>query len=341
MDMLKLDTKTNLAGMTSGRIDIFTMKDPKKIQTDTRLQIFDGNNAYEEIKASMEKDGYNTAHPIEIGKIKSEDAEYVVEGNTRLRAALELGLEEIPVTYKTFENIDDAVLYAFQAQKDRRNLTPEGILEVAEKLNLSDFTNKAELLAQITGQSKSTAKKAMFAAKNMTEDDKEAVKTGETSINKFYNDKHPKQKKEPSGEDKSDIDEPEDEISGSDGFDDFSDSDGEETDSDALEDTSGNPHGLSITDHSDGIERPYKAPYEEDETDRWIKEKNLQVEEARREGFADGFRKALYFALGETLKGRTPKEIYNDEKLKDLGKDVIPSFVLPDGDEDAVLELVE
>lgn len=285
------------------------------------------------IAEDIKKKGFVKSQCVTLISIEDEGEDYFVgDGHNRVEAAKRAGIEKIPVYRQVFATRKEAKIAMLDLQLKRRNLTDALKMKtVALYQELLGKSSRGEgklsaKIAEAAGIGERTVQK-MQAVLNSGDDELiDDVLSEKKSGNKAYNELKGKSKKQKRA--KFDDD------------DDFSDSDDDGL-SDALEDTSGEPHGLNITDHSDGIERPYKAPFEEDETDRWINEKNIQVEEARKEGFADGFRKALYFALGETLKGRTPKEIYNDEKLKDLGKDVIPSFVLPDGDEDAVLELGE
>lgn len=322
-------------------------------------------NLLQRITEDMKQNKFDASQPVHLW-ITTDDGGtehfYLIDGYTRIKAAKQAGLSTVPYFEHHFESFDEAHRYALHLQIDRRNLDGSALLKNIELLMGSDYVknlpgNKNAAVGEMLGVSEKTVERANFVGKNATDEQLAAIEADEATVNATFNDIKEQQflDKNATDEQKAKIESGEatpDEI-----FDEIkseqkakksdrhvSVEDGIEIDgdiSDALEDTSGNPRALNITDHSDGKERPYKAPYEEDETDRWIKEKNFQIEEARKEGFADGFRKALYFALGETLKGRTPKEIYNDEKLKDLGKDVIPSFVLPDGDEDAVLELVE
>lgn len=324
-------------------------------------------NLLQRITEDMKQNKFDASQPVHLW-ITTDDSGtehfYLIDGYTRIKAAKQAGLSTVPYFEHHFESFDEAHRYALHLQIDRRNLDGSALLKNIELLMGSDYVknlpgNKNAAVGEMLGVSEKTIERANFVEKNATEEQLAAIEADKATVNATFNDikKQHFLNKNATDEQKSRIENGEatldeifDEIKSgqkakkSDRHVPVEDSSGSDEDdglSDALEDTSGEPHGLNITDHSDGIERPYKAPFEEDETDRWINEKNIQVEEARKEGFVDGFRKALYFALGETLKGRTPKEIYNDEKLKDLGKDVIPSFVLPDGDEDAVLELVE
>ena len=94
--------------------------------------------------------------------------------------------------------------------------------------------------------------------------------------------------------------------------------------SESLNDNEGNPRGLNFN-NSDGIERPdYKlSPEEDDERTRERRQSFLQ-------GLSEGFYKALVFACTEIAKGRTPEEVYKDERVSDLSPSVIEKFELSD-----------
>ena len=81
--------------------------------------------------------------------------------------------------------------------------------------------------------------------------------------------------------------------------------------SESLNDNEGNTRGLNFN-NSDGIERPsYKlTPEEDDERTRERRQSFLQ-------GLSEGFYKALVFACSEIAKGRTPEEVYKDDKVSD------------------------
>ena len=100
--------------------------------------------------------------------------------------------------------------------------------------------------------------------------------------------------------------------------------------SESLNDNEGNPRGLNFN-HSDGIERPTNnlSPEEDSERTRERKQAYLQ-------GLSEGFYKALVYACSEIAKGRTPGDVYTDDRVSDLSPSVIEKFELPDDAEDIV-----
>lgn len=225
----------------------------------------------------------------------------------------------IPVVFVDFADEKEALQYAIKRQFNRRQLSEEKILEIAEYYTYTlpkayGSGSKAEKLADTLGVSKSTAKKSLNVSKNATEEQKEAIKNGEKTINQV-NKEIVNQKKT----DNSDFEEEDD--------DDISDD---------LDDNSENPAALSSFNHSDGKERPSYSPTESTDIDEWTIEKNKQVESAKKEGYAKGFEAAVYFCLGEIAKGKTPQELFNDSRLSDFSPSVIWNFEVPQDDIDIV-----
>ncbi len=154
---------------------------------------------FESIKIDMDSNGYDDAFPIIIW----EEKNIIVDGHTRFQAALNLELEEVPVLYRSFDSEDDAVLYAFHLQRNRRNLADEDILRCLELLDTikkpatgnqenNDEPQKpkkesADVRAQELGTSKNKIEKARKVLEHADDEIKEAVSSGEKSINKAFN----------------------------------------------------------------------------------------------------------------------------------------------------------
>ena len=149
------------------------------------------------IRIDMKSNGFDSSFPL----IVWQDKHILVDGHTRFMAARELGMEHIPVIYKSFENEDDAVLYAFHLQRNRRNLSDDDIircLEILDKINIKkkdtsaqEKTPKKESVAQRAkdlGTSKSKIEKAMTIIEHGSDEIKESVQAGKASINKAYQD---------------------------------------------------------------------------------------------------------------------------------------------------------
>jgi ParB-like chromosome segregation protein Spo0J len=96
---------------------------------------------FQKLKAKIAKDGYDEAKPIAIWE---ERPNTIVDGHHRYRACRELGIEPV-VVEKSFESIDDAVLYAIDGYLTGRELTVaqtviaiEHATSIEEKLRLKE-----------------------------------------------------------------------------------------------------------------------------------------------------------------------------------------------------------
>lgn len=311
--MAKLVTNTNTALMGTGMNVLAKLVPIADIKTIPELsEIFQRQNkVVEDIKKSMQEDGFHKEEPIVIAKLTDGTVLGVADGNTRLMIAKEIGLDEVPIVYKTFDNLEDAIQYAKDRQFHRRNLSQAEIYNYANNLDAIEARNgegrATERLAKEIGVSASTIEHARTVASRADEETQEKIKNNEMSINQAYQTvrKSKKKQEEDTNEDDSNNDD----------FDDISDS---------LSDNSGTPQGLNFN-HSDGIERPNYTVHPEDDTDRWIKEKNIQVESARKEGLEEGLKKGSDLAyevyeyiLSEIENGKSADDLRNNEKFEDF-----------------------
>lgn len=312
--MAKLTSNINSSLLNTGMGVLGKLTKTKDVVTNPELENIFSKNEKEikNIKKSMEKEGFRKEEPIVVAQLPDGTVLGVADGNTRLYVAKQIGLEEVYVTYRTFKDMEEAKEYARNRQFHRRNLSQSEIFDYANKLENVDEKNgegrASERLAEEIGVSASTIEHARTVSKKASPEVKEKVKKNEMSINQAYETVRKKKTKKEDNNEDEDI-------------------------SESLSDNSGNPAGLNFN-HSDGIERPdNKIPKEEDN------ERTQERLHAYESGFAEGFEKALTFVLGEFINGKTPKEIYNDEKLKDLSPSVISKFELPEGYDDLISEL--
>jgi ParB family chromosome partitioning protein len=141
----------------------------------------------DEIKAQIKKFGFDKGQPITIWKGKNT----LLDGHTRLEAARESGLEKIPAVELEFETFDDAILYTFERQAIRRNLTAADIFKAAQLIpkgpkGANGTGRKAEVLAKRLGVSAATIYQAQKIAKEATKEDIKAIQKGETSLKAVY-----------------------------------------------------------------------------------------------------------------------------------------------------------
>ena len=155
-----------------------------------------GDETLASIRQDMEVNGFDPVFPIVVW----EGRNIVVDGHTRFAAARALGLEEVPVVFKAFDNEDDAVLYSFHIQRNRRNMSDDDILRCLEWLDKIQVPEKEaspapkmtrketnELRAKELGISANKVDKARKVLEHAPEQIRESVNAGEKSINKAYN----------------------------------------------------------------------------------------------------------------------------------------------------------
>ena len=280
---------------------------------------------YDKILESMKKKGFPKHQHILVAKILEEGISIPIDGHTRIKAAREAELEEIPVWEITVETRKEALLMAYAIQINRRNLSDGQKLIAIQAMDAlknpgrktaedeSEKGKSAEKIADQLKMSTRQVEKGRAILKSGDEDTIEKVENGELSINAGYE----KVKGKPSkAKNKA---EKEDDLS------------------DALSDNEGTPAGLNFS-HTDGIERPDNKLSPEVDEERTLERKRA-YETGHDEGFAEGFEKAMIFVLSEIKKGRTPEEVYNDERVADLSAEIISKFKLPEDAEDIVSKL--
>ena len=156
----------------------------------------------DEIIQSIKRFGFYKDQPVALWE--NEERLILVDGRTRVTAAKEAGLIEVPASIKEFESREDALLYAFERQALRRNLSSSEILHAAQILVSSEKAKRgegrlADNLAKRLGVSSATVYQAIDVVKNSAEEDKQKVISGQLSIKKAY------EKNRPSRADKPDI----------------------------------------------------------------------------------------------------------------------------------------
>lgn len=155
-----------------------------------------GEDTLEGIRLDMESNGYDDAFPIIVWGEKG----VVVDGHTRFTAALALGLDKVPVLIRSFDNEDDAILYAFHLQRNRRNLADEDILRCLQILDTIEAsreergegvkrTRKEAIKERASelGTSESKVEKARKVMEHADDTLRESVANGEKSINQAFN----------------------------------------------------------------------------------------------------------------------------------------------------------
>lgn len=131
--------------------------DPNTITISPRFQqMYDWEpEKYENIKASMKKNGYNPAKPIVVWK----EGNILIDGHHRLTACMELEIEVL-VVYLSFESEEEAYNYGLLDQLMKRNLTEGGKIKTLLKMDLNNLHGtgkKKEKVAKIANWSATKA----------------------------------------------------------------------------------------------------------------------------------------------------------------------------------------
>jgi ParB family chromosome partitioning protein len=139
------------------------------------------------IAQKIKESGFDNSQPLVLFKGKN----ILLDGHTRLAAAKEAGLEEVPAYEMEFENRDAAVLYTLERQTLRRNLTGAEILTAAgifPKERAKNGEGQAlNEMAKRLGISPATLYQATAILREAPEEVIEAVKKGDISVKKGYN----------------------------------------------------------------------------------------------------------------------------------------------------------
>ena len=137
-----------------------------------------------EIKENILRNGFDKSQPLPVWKC--EEKYILVDGRTRLTAAIAAGLTEILVTEKEFDSLEDAMFYTIERQFIRRNLTSEQLLDIValfpEEKGKKGQMGSVASLAKRLGLSRAQVFNAIDVLKNSPQEDIEAVIKGNMSI---------------------------------------------------------------------------------------------------------------------------------------------------------------
>ncbi len=167
------------------------------------------------IITTMVKSGFDPAYPIIVWK----DKNIVIDGHTRLAAAIECAIDDVPVIEHNFPSEDVAVRYAIDCQRNRRNLTDADILRLVSELDKrrkqgarTDLAphgaksgKSADDTAEAIGISTRKVERTRAVLDKASPEIKKQVEAGAVSINKAY--EATREKPEPA-------DEPEPKVTG-------------------------------------------------------------------------------------------------------------------------------
>jgi ParB family chromosome partitioning protein len=156
----------------------------------------------EDVMWDMRKNGYDNSQPIVLWK---NQGNIVIDGHTRLTAARKANIYQVPVVFKNFSSVEEALKYAIACQKNRRNLSDSElaacVVELDKRLpsgyrsdlkvNLAQpcarLGKSAEETANLLGVSTRKVEQIRTVMDNANDDIKRMVKTGRMTINSAYN----------------------------------------------------------------------------------------------------------------------------------------------------------
>jgi protein gp37 len=149
------------------------------------------------INESIQERGFDGSKPLDLW------GQVLVDGHTRLRAAVACGLETVETFGHEFADEDAALEYAIKNQRDRRNMTAGDILRCVAALDQRkqrggdrkseeakskvsgdtiDSGPTAEHTAELLGVSPATVNRARAVNDHASQATKQAVETGELSL---------------------------------------------------------------------------------------------------------------------------------------------------------------
>ena len=305
----------------SKQIQVNEIEPHEKFQTLFKID----DDLLNRIAGSMEKNGFDNSQPVHIWKVTDEDGtlhNYLIDGYTRMAACKKTGIATVPYYEDKFASEEECFLHVLHLQVDRRNLAPEELLKFIEELMGSDYVKNmkgktAEIIAETLGLSQRTVNKAINVIKNADEETREKIASGETTINKADKEIHASKNHAAETSQTEETTPSEDE-----GEESFSSDDSL---SDSLsEGNAGNPTSLNFS-HTDGIERPHRDPWENDEYDKRLIER---YKEGKKDGWEKGFSDGAYSVwekICEMIRGgcNSAEEIENNELFEDFTFSVI------------------
>lgn len=298
----------------------------------------------ERITNHMDSNGFDESQPVHIWVTTDENETthyYLIDGYTRLTAAKKVGLIQVPYYEHTeFTNFDEAYKYVLHLQTDRRNLDGIDLLNNIKELMGTDYIqsmqNKNQAIADLIGVSKKTVERAKFVNENATEEQLEAIESGDKTINQvrkeikqdeYIEENATEEQKEnlengavSKNEIIDEIKKNKNKANSKEDIDDISES---------LNDENNSIQGIHFTQRKEDDSPKFVTP-KETTLDEWTIEKNKQIESAKKEAFSEGFYKALVFCCSEFSKGRTAEEVFKDNRVSDLSPSIIFNFELPE-----------
>ncbi len=160
-----------------------------------------------EIIEDMTENGFDSGHPIVVWNMT------VIDGHTRLRAAMAAGLETVPVICRQFTDETEALEYAIKSQSNRRNLTDWELMQCLQQLDFRKSVGRpcknsscscgrsANATAELLGISRGKVEKLRAIASYADSGTLTSLQQGRYSVNRAYEEtmrsRRPEVKNEP------------------------------------------------------------------------------------------------------------------------------------------------
>ena len=140
------------------------------------------------IKEDMTVNVFSKAHPIHI--FRWEEKWVLCDGHTRYTAAKELELKHVWAQIHEFDSINQALLYSMKEQFNRRNIEDSELFKQFEILHQEEIEGR-KLSADEMSQRLKKSKRHIFKLKEVfaksSQEQLQAIREGNASINQVYN----------------------------------------------------------------------------------------------------------------------------------------------------------
>ncbi len=164
------------------------------------------------IEEDMKTWEYDESQPIIVGTWEGQNDPVCIDGHTRLQAAKNVGITEVPVYEYEYTCEDAAIEHAIVLQCHRRNLSDAELLHFIEMLDTRSIPQRnengkfagapngaagksAEATGKLLGISGRKVERGRTIIDHGDSEIVEAVKNGEMSVNKGYEETQKKRKK--------------------------------------------------------------------------------------------------------------------------------------------------
>jgi ParB-like chromosome segregation protein Spo0J len=171
------------------------------------------------IIADMAANGYYDSQPVVLGRWPGQETPVLIDGHSRVKAAIENRIAKIPFKVVEFENEVEAMRHAVSLQTKRRSNTDSVLYRLCERydrimerggdrrsaevrsryddtLNKSGRSRSARLTGEMLGCNYKKVEKIRKIIRDGTDEVKRAVSSGRYTINQAYELVKTKKKKE-------------------------------------------------------------------------------------------------------------------------------------------------